>query len=109
MVKATLVGPKRLLPAALDLLHSLGVVHIDPFPIPAHHRLSGALRVTAEGEESRLLRGELLGLRDRISRLRVSLPHDRSGTLPAWLLSAEVSSADMREELARAEAEVLPA
>ncbi len=109
MVKATLVGPRRLLPATLDLLHSLGMVHIDPFPIPAQHRLSGALRVPVEEDESRLQRGELIALRDRISRLRVSLPHDRSGPLPAWLLSADIAAADLTGELARAEKEVIPA
>ncbi len=114
MLKVTLVGPRRLLVAVLDLLHSQGNVHLDPFPIPAQHRVSGAILPTPERAENRDLAARLLALRDRVARLRSVLPQSPAASpispssLPLWLLSPSVSAEDLTESLAKAEEEIAP-
>jgi V/A-type H+/Na+-transporting ATPase subunit I len=110
MAKITLVGPRRLLLATLDLLHSDGSVHLDPFPIPEEHRASGALRPTPERPEGRALAGRVAALRERASRLRASLPRPAAAApLPLWLLAESVRADDIRAALEQAEKEISPA
>ena len=107
MVKVTLMGPKRLLMAAFDLVHSAGVVHLDPYPISGA-QLTFLEAVTEKGEE-RTIRDQLNGLLDKVVRLKGSLPPPPApSTAPAWLFGHSISRGDIVDLLDRAEAEITP-
>ena len=71
MVKVTFMGPKRHLMGVLDLVHSMGVVHLEPYPIP-DQRLE-YIHFPSEEPEQLQLRKQMQELLEKVKRLLVSL------------------------------------
>ena len=94
MVKVTFMGPKRHLMGILDLVHSLGVVHLEPFPIP-DQRLE-YIHFPLEDESQANFRRQMQGVLEEVERLLVSLksPTDPSKA-PSWLFGHHISRQDI--------------
>jgi len=123
MVKVTFMGPRRLLMGVLDLVHSLGVVHLEPFPI-TDNRLE-YIHFPAEGDQQASLRKQIQILLEKVDRLLVSLKapaktpakasakalgnvQSQPPTAPAWLFSPHISREDLEETIKSADQEITP-
>ncbi|UCF30383.1 MAG: hypothetical protein JSV26_10010 [bacterium] len=107
MVKATIMGPRRYFTGTLDLIHSIGTVHFDPFPT-AGHRID-CLESSSRPREADDIRVQLADLLERVRRLRSSLPPPgTSPTAPAWLFDRNISSSDLKDCLQKADGQISP-
>jgi len=107
MVKVTFMGPKKLLMGVLDLVHSLGVVHLEPFPIP-DNRLEYT-HFPAEDEQQANLRSQMQNLLEKVERLMVSLKAPSvPSTAPAWLFTHHLSREDLEGAVNSADQEITP-
>lgn len=107
MVKVTFMGPRRHLMGTLDLVHSIGTVHLDPFPITGGK--IAFLEASSQSMEQAAIRDKLNVLLERARRLRSSLPSpDTGSTAPAWLFAHNISSHDLDGFLNKADEEISP-
>ena len=58
MIKVRILGPKGLLPEATDLLHTLGVVHIESLPVEFEKKERYLKKMTLDDEGAK--RGRFL-------------------------------------------------
>lgn len=77
MIKVRILGPKGLLPEVTDLLHSLGVVHIESLPIEFVRKEKYLKRMTLDDEGARK-RAIFEKIRDDIKHILLMLPSARS-------------------------------
>ncbi|MDF1525038.1 MAG: V-type ATPase 116kDa subunit family protein [bacterium] len=107
MVKVTFMGPRRLLMGVLDLVHSLGVVHLEPYPI-TDNRLE-YINFPADSDEKAGLRKQIVDLLESVDRLLVSLKAPATpSTAPAWLFARHISRQDLVEAIRSADEEISP-
>ena len=107
MVKVTFMGPRRLLMGVLDLVHSLGVVHLEPFPIQ-DNRLK-YIHFPADGDQQANLRRQIQILLEKVDRLLVSLKAPaQPSRAPAWLFTHHISREDLEEVVRSADQEITP-
>ena len=107
MAKVALMGPRRLLMGTLDLLHSMGVVHLEPYPIPPGRRLF--MERAEEDPTQAAIRTDIRALADRVERLLVLLQTPPLPSLvPAWLFNNNISGGDLTDQVVGAEAEIAP-
>ncbi len=107
MVKVTFMGPKRHLMGILDLVHSLGVVHLEPYPIP-FQRLE-YIHSPSEDEKQANFRRQMQGLLEEVERLLVSLkPPLHPSTAPSWLFGHHISRQDLEGCIHQAGEEITP-
>ncbi|UCG38618.1 MAG: hypothetical protein JSV00_10715 [bacterium] len=105
MVKVTFMGPKRHLMGVLDLLHSIGVVHLEPFPIP-DQRLE-YMHFPSEDEKQAGIRRQMFDLLERVERLLVTIKAPATlSRAPAWLFDRHISREDLEGAILRAEEEI---
>lgn len=107
MVKVTFMGPKRHLMGVLDLVHSLGVVHLEPFPIP-DKRLE-YIHFPSEDDSQAQFRRTMQEVLEETQRLLVSLkpPAQLSGA-PSWLFGHHISRQDLESCVHQATEEITP-
>jgi len=107
MVKVTFMGPKGHLMEVMDLLHSLGVVHLEPYPIE-DPRLS-YIRIPSDEKSREELLKKLDSLHEKVGSLLVALkkPSEPS-TVSAWLFDHNISRADIEGSVSRAEDQITP-
>ncbi|MDF1535466.1 MAG: V-type ATPase 116kDa subunit family protein [bacterium] len=107
MVKITFMGPKRHLMGILDLVHSMGVVHLEPFPIP-YQRLE-YIHFPSEDESQGRFRRQMQGLLEEVERLLVSLkPPHKLSKAPSWLFGHHISRQDLESCIHQAAADITP-
>jgi V/A-type H+-transporting ATPase subunit I len=102
MVKVSFMGPERNLMGVLDLLHSLGAVHMEPYPI--HDERLKYIRLPADKKAQTDLINNLDSLLEKVNRLFVACkaPFTPS-TAPAWLFANNISREDLEESVRQAE------
>lgn len=107
MAKVAFMGPRRLLMGTLDLLHSMGVVHLEPYPIPPGKRLF--MERPEEDPRQAAISTNIRVLDERVERLLLFLQTPPSPSLvPSWLFNSNISGGDLVEHVAAAEAEISP-
>ena len=105
MAKVTFLGPRRLLMGVLDLLHSLGVVHLEPFPIKDERLKFNHTPGDADKQVS--LKKSINPLLERVSRLLVALKKNPDPyPAPAWLFNHNISRHDIEEVVSQAEEQI---
>jgi V/A-type H+-transporting ATPase subunit I len=107
MVKITFMGPKRHLMGVLDLVHSMGVVHLEPFPIP-DQRLE-YIHFPSEDESQAQFRRKMQALLEEVERLLVSLKAPETPSrAPSWLFGHHISRQDLEGCIDQAADEIVP-
>ncbi len=107
MVKITFMGPRRHLMGTLDLVHSIGTVHLDPFPMTGGQIVY--LEASSQSGEQTAIRDRLTILLERVKRLRSSLTaKEKASVAPAWLFAQNISSQDLDGFLEGADREISP-
>jgi len=107
MVKVTFMGPKGHLMEIMDLLHSLGVVHLEPYPIE-DPRLSYAQIPSEQGPRETLLKKLRLFL-EEITALLAALKRPAAPpAVAAWLFNHNISGEDLENTVREAGEEISP-
>lgn len=105
MARVTFMGPRRHLIRVLDLLHYLGAVHLEPYPIP-DQRLE-YFRISADDEKQADLSKNLNSLLEKVSSLLVALKVSSiPSTTPAWLFDHNISREDLESSVEQAEGQI---